>query len=69
MVGFLHTGAGAHGLYPSRNDRFMYVSNREAGSISVVSFKTRARDQDVAAAACRRAPTWAACPPTAARCG
>ena len=41
VVGFLHTGAGAHGLYPSRNDRFMYVSNREAGSISVVSFKTR----------------------------
>ncbi len=41
VIGFLHTGAGAHGLYPSRNDRFMYVSNREAGSISVVSFKTR----------------------------
>lgn len=41
VTGFLHTGAGAHGLYPSRNDRYMYVSNREAGSISVVSFKTR----------------------------
>jgi YVTN family beta-propeller protein len=41
VIGFLHTGAGAHGLYPSRNDRFMYVSNREAGSISVVSFRTR----------------------------
>jgi hypothetical protein len=23
-----HTGAGAHGLYPSRNAEFMYVSNR-----------------------------------------
>jgi YVTN family beta-propeller protein len=41
VIGFLHTGAGAHGLYPSRNARFMYVSNREAGSISVVSFRTR----------------------------
>jgi YVTN family beta-propeller protein len=41
VVGFLHTGAGAHGLYPSRNAEFMYVSNRQAGSISVVSFRTR----------------------------
>jgi DNA-binding beta-propeller fold protein YncE len=41
VLGFLHTGAGAHGLYPSRNAKFMYVSNRQAGSVSVVSFKTR----------------------------
>ncbi|MFL5862120.1 MAG: YncE family protein [Solirubrobacteraceae bacterium] len=41
VIGFLRTGGGAHGLYPSRNARFMYVSNRQAGSISVVSFKTR----------------------------
>jgi YVTN family beta-propeller protein len=41
VLGFLHTGAGAHGLYPSRDARFMYVSNRQAGSISVVSFRTR----------------------------
>jgi DNA-binding beta-propeller fold protein YncE len=41
VLGFLHTGAGAHGLYPSRNARYMYVSNRQAGSISVVSFHTR----------------------------
>ena len=41
VIGFLKTGAGAHGLYPSRDARFMYVSNREAGSISVVSFRTR----------------------------
>jgi DNA-binding beta-propeller fold protein YncE len=39
--GFLPTGAGAHGLYPSRNTKVMYVSNRQAGSVSVVSFKTR----------------------------
>ncbi|HWF74724.1 MAG TPA: YncE family protein [Solirubrobacteraceae bacterium] len=40
VVGFLRTGAGAHGLYPSRDARELYVSNRAAGSISVVSFKT-----------------------------
>lgn len=41
VVGFLKTGAGAHGLYPSRNAQDLYVSNRAAGSISVVSFRTR----------------------------
>jgi YVTN family beta-propeller protein len=41
VEGFLHTGAGAHGLYPSRDDQYLYVSNRMAGSISVVSFKTK----------------------------
>ena len=41
VTGFLHTGAGAHGLYPSRDAAVMYVSNRMAGTISVVSFKTR----------------------------
>jgi DNA-binding beta-propeller fold protein YncE len=41
VTGFIHTGAGAHGLYPSRNAQDLYVTNREAGSISVVSFKTK----------------------------
>jgi DNA-binding beta-propeller fold protein YncE len=41
VIGFLRTGAGAHGLYPSRDARFLYVSNRQAGTISVVSFRTR----------------------------
>jgi YVTN family beta-propeller protein len=41
VIGFLATGAGAHGLYPSRDSRVMYVSDRAAGKISVVSFKTR----------------------------
>ena len=40
-VGFLRTGAGAHGLYPSRDARFLYVSNRSEGSVSVISFATR----------------------------
>ena len=41
VLGFLKTGSGAHGLYPSRDSRFMYVSNRGEGSISVVSFRTQ----------------------------
>jgi DNA-binding beta-propeller fold protein YncE len=41
LIGFLKTGAGAHGLYPSRDARFLYVSNRSAGTISVVNFATR----------------------------
>jgi DNA-binding beta-propeller fold protein YncE len=41
VIGFLKTGAGAHGLYPSRDAKVMYVSNRQSGSISVVSFRTR----------------------------
>jgi DNA-binding beta-propeller fold protein YncE len=41
VVGFLPTGAGAHGLYPSRDARVLYASNRIAGTISVVDFATR----------------------------
>jgi YVTN family beta-propeller protein len=41
VIGFLRTGLGAHGLYPSRDARYMYVSNRRAGTISVVSFASR----------------------------
>ena len=41
VVGFLRTGRGAHGLYPSRNSRFLYVTNRGEGSVSVISFKRR----------------------------
>jgi DNA-binding beta-propeller fold protein YncE len=41
VLGFLHTGAGAHGLYPSRDARYLYVTNRSEGSISVISFATR----------------------------
>ena len=41
QIGFIPTGSGAHGLYPSRDARFLYVSNRNAGSISVISFARR----------------------------
>jgi YVTN family beta-propeller protein len=40
ILGFLRTGSGAHGLYASRDARYLYVTNRAEGSISVVSFRT-----------------------------
>jgi YVTN family beta-propeller protein len=49
-VGFLPTGIGAHGLYPSRDGKKLYVANRGSniirgkpkgpGSVSVVDFAT-----------------------------
>jgi len=39
--GLVPTGVGAHGLYASRDGRFLYVTNRAEGSISVISFRTR----------------------------
>lgn len=41
VVGFIRTGAGAHGLVVSRNGRSLYVANRNEGSVSVISFRTR----------------------------
>jgi DNA-binding beta-propeller fold protein YncE len=38
---FQPTGSGAHGLYPSRDSKWLFVSNRGEGSISVISFRTR----------------------------
>lgn len=36
LRGFVPTGAGAHGVYPSRDGRFLYVSNRDDASVSVM---------------------------------
>lgn len=47
VLGFLATGKGAHGLYPSRDSRSLYVTNRgiighpRDASISVIDFATR----------------------------
>lgn len=41
VVGFTPTGADAHGLYPSRDGRRLYVSNRRGASVSVIDFVTR----------------------------
>ena len=49
-TGFVRTGTGAHGIYPSRDGRELYVANRGShrvggaphgpGSVSVISFAT-----------------------------
>jgi len=51
VVGFIETGVGAHGLYPSRDGRKLYVANRGStkvydrpggkGSVAVIDFATR----------------------------
>ena len=50
-IGFIPTGVGTHGLYPSRDGRKLYVANRGSnkihgtphgkGSVSVIDFATR----------------------------
>jgi YVTN family beta-propeller protein len=40
-IGFLHTGTGAHGLYVNRDSTWLYVTNRRAGSVSVIDLATR----------------------------
>ena len=40
-IGFIPTGKGAHGLYTSRDSRFLYVSNRGEGTISLIGFAER----------------------------
>jgi YVTN family beta-propeller protein len=50
-IGFIHTGVGTHGLYPSRDGSRLYVTNRGShqihgprrgkGSVSVIDFATR----------------------------
>jgi YVTN family beta-propeller protein len=37
---FLRTGKGTHGLYVSRDSKYLYISNRGEGSISVLDFAT-----------------------------
>ncbi len=54
-IGYIHTGVGAHGLYPSRDGTKLYVSNRGShliagrphgpGSVSVIDFATRKVEQ------------------------
>jgi YVTN family beta-propeller protein len=53
-IGFINTGKGTHGLYPSRDGRKLYVTNRGSnkihgppggkGSVSVVDFATHKVD-------------------------
>jgi len=41
VLRFQPTGRGAHGLYPSRDAGTLYVTNRSAGTITLISFRTR----------------------------
>jgi YVTN family beta-propeller protein len=52
QIGFIPTGVGAHGLYPSRDGKLLYVANRGTnkmmvragvakGSVSVIDFATQ----------------------------
>lgn len=51
QIGFIHTGPGTHGLYPSRDGTRLYVTNRGSheiegkphgpGSVAVVDFASR----------------------------
>ncbi len=45
QIGFIPTGKGAHGLYVSRDSRWLYVSNRGEGSISLIDLQTRKVDR------------------------
>jgi DNA-binding beta-propeller fold protein YncE len=40
ILGFIKTGVGTHGLYLSRDSRFLYITNRGEGSISVLALRT-----------------------------
>ena len=40
ITGSIMTGKGAHGLYPSRDSKFLYVTNRGEGTVSVIDFAT-----------------------------
>ena len=41
QVDFISTGKGAHGLYFSRDSKYLYVSNRGEGSVSLIDLATR----------------------------
>ena len=40
-LGFIPTGKGAHGLYTSRDSRYLYVSNRGEGTVSLIRLDRR----------------------------
>jgi YVTN family beta-propeller protein len=40
VTGFIPTGLGAHGLYISRDFKYLYVTNRDEGSISLIDLAT-----------------------------
>ena len=67
VLGFIRTGAGAHGLYPSRDARFLYVDQPRRGVDLGDQLRDAAAWSRSGASPAAAAPTWAASPPTA-RC-
>jgi YVTN family beta-propeller protein len=41
QIGFVRTGKGAHGLYFTRDSKYLYVTNRGEGSVSLIDVATR----------------------------
>lgn len=41
VIRFIPTAGGAHGIYPSRDTKWLYITNRHVGSISVMDAATR----------------------------
>jgi YVTN family beta-propeller protein len=39
--GFIETGRGTHGLYPSRDAKVLYATNRTGGTVSVIDLQRR----------------------------
>ncbi len=66
--GFIRTGRGTHGLYPSRDATVLYATNRLAGTVSVIGLANR-RVKATWRILAVAAPTWAASPPTASAYG
>ena len=40
-VGFVPTGKGTHGLYFSRDSKWLYASNRDEGTVALIDVRTR----------------------------
>ena len=40
-VGFIPTGKGTHGLYFSRDSKWLYASNRDEGTVALIDVRTR----------------------------
>jgi len=66
-LGFIATGKGTHGIYPSRDGRFMYVTNRGWNTTAGGTSRTRVHQRARPADATRRGdgpvpgaavPTW-----------
>ena len=78
QIEFIPTGVGAHGLYPSRDGRKLYVANRGSnkihgppkgkGGVSVIDFATRKVEATWPIPG-GGSPTWATSVPTAASSG